>query len=151
MPLLLQNHVDIVKVFLQILTEKYADFETLVEGIYEEIVDGQRNIIHACIDGGKKSDDNQSVDFNEPVASLIDSVEGEYILPSLVRVVHPKSPMLNFPHLLTLNWGFYKTMGYIHDILDSWFKIGNFNYIPLIRNNSNSTVTQFKSTEPDRH
>ena len=53
MPLILANYGHLVKIILEILTEKYAEFEALVETIYHEIIDGQRNILHAAIDGQK--------------------------------------------------------------------------------------------------
>ena len=55
MPLILANYGHLVKVILDVLTEKYAEFESLIETIYAEIVDGQRNILHAAIDGQLKS------------------------------------------------------------------------------------------------
>ena len=76
---LLENIPELVKVLLQVLTEKYAEFEPLVEGIYEEIVDGQRNIIHTCIDGSKKRKKSDPlIDINHSILQLVDAVEAIY-------------------------------------------------------------------------
>ena len=55
MPLVLANYGHLVKIILEVFTEKYGEFEALIESVYGEIIDGQRNLLHAAIDGQLKS------------------------------------------------------------------------------------------------
>ena len=76
-PLLLKNANEVVKALLKVLSENYADYENLAEAIYDEIIDGQRNILHAAIDGSKTKSE-EIVDINGLLDKLADSVEAIY-------------------------------------------------------------------------